>query len=538
MPALHGTMMQVPLTLEALVARAASEFSAVEIVSRRPDRSLARTTYGAVAARARRLGRALVGLGIGRGDAVATLMWNHAEHLEAYLGVPLSGAVLHTLNLRLHPDEIAFIARDAGDRVLLVDDVLMPLLAKVIAAGAQFERVFVVGATRAPAAPHATYEALLDGADEATPLPTLGEDDALGCCYTSGTTGRPKGVVYTHRSTILHALVSALPDSLGLSRRDTIMPVVPMFHVNAWGLPYTATFVGAKQVFPGPYLDAASLLDLLQRERVTCAAGVPTLWLGVRDALDAAPGAYSLRPGLRMIVGGAAAPEQLIRDFDRHGLTLLHAWGMTETSPIGLVARLPPELDDASDDVRYALRARQGVPPPLLEARARHDGVDVPHDGTTTGELEVRAPWVAARYAHADAPARWTPDGFFRTGDIVNVDEHGLVKLVDRVEDLIKSGGEWVASQEVEAALLAHPSVHEAAVIGVAHPRWGERPLAAIVFKPGARATDDELRAVLAGRFAKYCLPDAFVAVESIPRTSTGKYQKAELRARFKDWAW
>jgi fatty-acyl-CoA synthase len=525
-----ATMMEVPLTIELVVDRAEQWTGRVEVVSRRPDKHLDRTTYRAIATRARRLARALVGAGIAKGDRVATLMWNHSEHLEAYLGIPLAGAVTHTLNLRLHPDEIAFIANDARDRFLIVDDVLLPLYDKIVAAGARFERVYVVGAH----GPHAGYEDLLASAPEHVTLPTIDERDPLGVCYTSGTTGKPKGVVYSHRSTILHTIVAALPDSLALSRGDTLLPVVPMFHVNAWGLPFVSAMVGAKLVFPGPHLDPASLLDLLAQERVTVAAGVPTIWLGIREAIDAAPDRWKLQPGLRMIVGGSAAPEQLIRDFDRLGMTLLHAWGMTETSPIGLVSRLPPELADADEALRYKLRAKQGVPPPLIDIRVRNWQGDVPADDKTNGELLVRGPWVASGYANGETPDRWTKDGWFRTGDVARIDEHGFIQLTDRVADMIKSGGEWICSQELENVLMGHAAVREAAVIGVPHPKWSERPIAVIVLKPGAAVTADELRDHLAPKFPKFWLPDAVVFVDAIPRTSAGKFKKTELREKFR----
>jgi fatty-acyl-CoA synthase len=523
-----ATMMDVPLTLDWIADRAERWNGDGEIVSRRPDRSLTRTTYAQVIARARRLARALIGAGVSRGDRVATLAWNHSEHLEAYFGIPLAGATIHTLNLRLHPDEIAFIANDARDRMLIVDDVLLPLYEKVVAAGAKFERVIVVGRD---------YEQFLAGAPDVA-LPALAEQDALGVCYTSGTTGRPKGVVYSHRSTILHSLVAALPDCLNVSRADTLLPVVPMFHVNAWGLPYVAATCGTKLVFPGCFLDAPSLLELMAGERVTVAAGVPTIWIGIRDVLDAEPGKYQLQPELRMVVGGSAAPEQLIRDFDRLGMRLLHAWGMTETSPIGTVSRLPPVLAAADEATRYRLRAKQGRPVPLVELRVRNEAGDVPHDDKTSGEVLVRGPWIAASYAGGHSPERWTADGYFRTGDVARVDEHGFIQLTDRMNDLIKSGGEWIATQEVENALMCHPAVREAAVIGVAHPRWSERPLAVVVLRAGAECTPDELRGFLAPRFAKFWLPDAFVFVEAIPRTSAGKFKKTELREKFRDWQW
>lgn len=521
-----ATMMDVPLTIDLVVDRAAKWMGDVEIVSRRADKSIARTTYGAVVTRARRLARALIGGGIKPGDRVATLMWNHAEHLEAYFGIPLSGGVLHTLNLRLSPDDIAFIANDAGDRFLIVDEVLMPMCDKLTAAGGKFEKVIVVG-------PSGDYEAFLDSAKD-EPLPVLAESDAFGVCYTSGTTGKPKGVVYSHRSTVLHAIVEALPDSLNLSRADTLLPVVPMFHVNAWGLPFACALVGAKLVFPGPHLDATNLLDLFESERVTIGAGVPTIWIGIREALDANPGKWKLQPDVTMVIGGAAAPEQLIRDFDRLGLRLLHAWGMTETSPIGLVSRVPPHLRGADESTRYKLRAKQGVPPPLVEVIVRNDAGEVPADDRTSGELMVRGPWIAGSYMGGATPERWTEDGWFRTGDVAKVDAHGFVQLTDRVADLIKSGGEWIASQEIENVLMGHPSVKEAAVVGVPHPKWSERPIAVVVLKAGLEATSDELKAYVGERFPKYWIPDAIVFSDAIPRTSAGKFKKTELRETHK----
>jgi len=526
-----STMMDVPLTLDLIADRAERWMGDGEIVSRRPDKSLARTTYRQVIRRARQLARALIGAGITRGDRVATLMWNHAEHLEAYFGIPLAGAVTHTLNLRLHPQEIAYIANHGRDRVVIVDDVLLPLLDKVIAAGGGFERVLVVG----NAGEREAYEAFLAGAPDVA-LPALAESDPLATCYTSGTTGEPKGVVYSHRSTLLHTLTAALPDTLDLSRNDTLLPVVPMFHVNAWGLPYIAAMTGAKLVFPGPHLDPPSLLDLLVGERVTVAAGVPTIWLGIREAIDGAPERWKLVPGLRMIVGGSAAPEQLIRDFDRLGMTLIHAWGMTEMSPLGLVSRVPPQLADADDAVRYRVRAKQGVPPPLVELRVRNTAGEVPRDDRTSGEVEVRGPWITGSYVGGAAPERWTDDGYFRTGDVARQDAHGYVQLTDRIADLIKSGGEWIASQELENELMGHPAVREAAVIGVPHPKWSERPVAVYVLKPGATTSADELRDHLAAKFPKFWLPDAFEQIDAIPRTSAGKFRKTELRDRFRGY--
>jgi len=311
-----------------------------------------------------------------------------------------------------------------------------------------------------------------------------------------------------------------------------------MFHVNAWGLPYTATLVGAKQVYPGPHLDALSLLELMETEKVTIAAGVPTLWIGIREAMQKEPERWKLQPDVSMIVGGAAAPEGLIRDFDALGLRIVHAWGMTETSPLGLVSRLPPEAETLPEAERYALRAKQGVPPPLVDLVIRNEQGEVPHDGTTSGEVLIRAPWVASKYATADTPERWTDDGYFRTGDVGTIDAHGFVRLTDRMADLIKSGGEWIASQELENALMGHPGVQEAAVIGLPHAKWSERPLAVVVKRAGMEVDAAELKTFLAERFAKFWLPDAFDFVTEIPRTSTGKFKKTELRTRYADWTW
>jgi fatty-acyl-CoA synthase len=530
-----NTMMDVPLTIDWIAERAARWMGDGEVVSRRPDKSLARTTYGQLIGRAYQLARGLVAAGIRKGDRVATLMWNHAEHLEAYLGIPLSGGAVHTLNLRLHPDEIAYIANDAGDRFVIVDDVLVPLLDKVIAAGGKFERIFVVGTCGELGAREA-YEAFLAAAPAAQDLPQLAESDALATCYTSGTTGKPKGVVYSHRSTMLHTLIAALPDSLAISRQDTLLPVVPMFHVNAWGLPYMAAMTGARLIFPGPHLDPASLLELIVGERVNVAAGVPTIWLGIREALDAHPGRWPLPPGLRMIVGGSAAPEQLIRDFDRLGMTLIHAWGMTEMSPVGLVSKVPPALAGAPADEVYKLRAKQGVPPPLVDIRVRNEAGDVARDDQTAGEVLVRGPAIARAYHGGHTPERWTDDGWFRTGDVARIDRHGFVQLTDRIADLIKSGGEWIATQELENALMGHPAIREAAVVGAPHPKWSERPIAVYVVKPGATVSVDELRAHLAARFPKFWLPDAFEAIDAIPRTSAGKFLKSALREQYRGY--
>jgi fatty-acyl-CoA synthase len=530
-----GSMMNFPLTLAPLLERAGKLFGASEIVSRLPDNSLRRYTYREFHARALALGAALQAAGMKRGDRVATLMWNHYAHLEAYFGIPCAGGVLHTLNLRLHPDDIVYIAGHAGDRFLIVDDVLLPLYEQ-IRDRVPFEKVIVVPTTGAKVpAPYADYEALLAAAP---PFQAVGleENDAAAMCYTSGTTGRPKGVVYSHRSLVLHSLATATVDYLGVGNRDCVCPVVPMFHVNAWGLPYTAVMMGAKLAFPGPHLDAVSLLDLYESERVTITAGVPTIWMGILQALEREPQRWHLPPGVRMVVGGAAAPEALIRAFDRYGLKVVHGWGMTETSPVGTVNYLKRELGALTPDETYAVRAKQGVPLPFFEMRAMNDEGEVAWDGATMGELQVRGPWVAARYHDLAAESdKWTADGWFRTGDIVTLDAAGYMKITDRMKDLIKSGGEWISSLDLENALVSHPAVQEAAVIGVHHLKWDERPLAVIVLKPGQQATGPALREFLSPRFAKFWLPDAFVFVDAIPRTATGKMLKAKLREQFRD---
>ena len=528
--------MNFPLTLAHLFGRAGRLFPDSEIVSRLPDKSLHRYRYADFHRRASALAGALRRLGLQRGERVGTLMWNHYAHLETYFAVPCSGAVVHTLNLRLHPDDIAYIANHGGDRFLIVDDVLLPLLDKFRAA-AKFERIIVVplSGSAVPAGCE-NYEALIA---QSAPfeVPALNEEDPAAMCYTSGTTGRPKGVAYSHRSLVLHSLASALPDVMGLSNADTVCPVVPMFHVNAWGIPFTAVMTGSKIAFPGPHLDAISLLDLYQSEQVTMTAGVPTIWMGILQALEREPARWRLPAGMRMVVGGSAAPESMIRVFDRYGLKVIHGWGMTETAPVAAVNYLKRGLEFASPDEQYAYRAKQGVPLPFVEVRAMTPQGEAPWDGEAMGELEVRGPWVAASYHGIGTEAdKWSADGWFRTGDVVTLDAHGYIKITDRIKDLIKSGGEWISSVDLENELVAHPKVAEAAVIAVADARWGERPLAVLVLKEGATATEDELREFLAPKFSKIWLPDGYEFVDQIPRTSTGKMLKASLRETYRNW--
>ncbi|HSL21483.1 MAG TPA: long-chain fatty acid--CoA ligase [Vicinamibacterales bacterium] len=534
---MRGLIMDYPLTLSTILRRAETLFPHKRVISRRPDKSLHQTTYGEVARRARQLAAALGQLGIRPGHRVATLAWSHHRHLEAYFGIPMAGAVLHTLNLRLHPDDLGYIAGHAGDRAILVDAALLPLLERFRAAvpGATF---IVMGEGQPVPPGFLDYETLLaDAAADSLVEPSIDERDAAAMCYTSGTTGRPKGVLYSHRAIVLHSFASGLDCAMGIRESDVVLPVVPMFHVNAWGLPFTATMLGAAQVFPGPCLDPASLLDLMSNQGVTITAGVPSIWAGILQALDKEPGAWNLSKMRCMLVGGAAVPPAILTGFqERHGLRVLHAWGMTETTPLGTVAALPSDLANADPGAQYRHRCMQGQPAPFVEIRARGAEQLVPWDGQTMGELEVRGPWVASAYFGDDTSDRFTTDGWFRTGDLVTIDPRGTVEIRDRIKDVIKSGGEWISSLALENALMAHPAILEAAVIAVPHPRWQERPLAVVVLRPGTTATPQELRDFLAPHFASWALPDAFEIVPEIPKTSTGKMQKSVLRERFRDY--
>lgn len=536
---MKGTMMQSPLTLVPLFERAGKLFSNVEIASRRPDNSTHRYTYGDMHRRARALAAILQDSGMRPGDRVATLMWNHYAHLEAYCAIPVVGGVLHTLNLRLHPDELAYIANDAEDRFLIVDDVLLPLFER-FKARVNFERVIVVPFSGQPVPPGCEdYELLLQQSSCNPNYACLDENDAAGMCYTSGTTGKPKGVVYSHRAIALHSYSISLPDNFSISRCDTILPAMSMFHANAWGLPYAALMQGSKLVLPGPNLQPEILLDILSTEQITLTGAVPTVWLAVLGALEQQPERWPLAEGLRVVIAGSACPEALFRRFDKLGVRVIQPWGMTETTPIATVCTPKPHMKAWSEDARYELRAKQGLPSPFIEVRLTGDDGEVSWDGKTPGELEVRGPFVAAGYYKLPEESnKWSPDGWLRTGDIATIDCDGYVKITDRTKDLIKSGGEWISSVDVENALVAHPAVAEAAVIAVPHCKWQERPLAVVVLRSGATVSEDELRSFLAGAFAKWQLPDDFVFVSELPHTSTGKLLKSELRQRYKDWNW
>ena len=536
---MKGTMMSFPLTLRPLLERAAKLFPNVEIVSSRPDNSIHRYTYREMAQRARSLAAVLQAAGLKPGDRVASLMWNHHAHLEAYFGVPCAGGILHTLNLRLHPDELAYIINHAQDRFLIVDDVLLYLFEK-FKNKVKFERVFVVPFSGEPVpAASEDYETLLRDNPGTPVYPELDEDDAAAMCYTSGTTGEPKGVAYSHRAIVLHSYSISLPDNFSLSRFDCILPAMSMFHANAWGLPYAAVMNGSRLVLPGPNLQPERLLDLLSVEHVTLTGAVPTVWLGVLDTLERQPGRWTLTPSMRIVVAGSAAPESLFRRFEKLGVRVIQPWGMTETTPIATVCTLKPGMQNWSEDRQFELRAKQGLASPFVEIRAVGDHGEIPWDGKTPGELEIRGPFVAASYYNLpEERNRWTNDGWFRTGDVVTIDVEGYMKITDRTKDLIKSGGEWISSVDVENALVAHSAVREAAVVAVPHPKWQERPLAAVVLKEDCQVTAEELRSFLACKFAKWQLPDEFIFVPSLPHTSTGKLLKSELRRQFQHWVW
>jgi fatty-acyl-CoA synthase len=533
-----GLIQDYQLTLPAILRRAEELYGKKEIVSRNPDKSFHRYTYADFVRRTKKLAVALGELGLEKSDRVVTLAWNTHQHLEAYFGVPSADLVLHTLNPRLSPNDLAYIINHADDRVLLIDETLVELL-DGFEDEVDLEHVFVFSADGSGPEGLESYENLLEGADETHfEYPDLDEKDAAALCYTSGTTGRPKGALYSHRSICLHSMALAAADGLGIRERDVVLPVVPMFHVNAWGVPFAATMVGAKQVMPGQHLDPESLLEDYEQERVTFTAGVPTVFLAVLQALDSDPAAYDLSQMRSMAIGGSAAPESMIRGFDeRHGLSVVHAWGMTETDPVATVCHLTGELLEAPEDEQYKYRAKQGFPLPFIEIRARGDEGFIPWDGEAMGELEVRGPWVANSYFNTEEGSdKFTEDGWFKTGDIVTIEPRGYVEIRDRDKDLVKSGGEWISSVDLENAIMGHEAVAEAAVIAIPHEKWDERPLAVVVLKDGQEVTAEDLLSHLEGDFAKWQLPDAVEFVDEIPRTATGKFLKMELREQFKDY--
>ena len=532
-PTLSGLMMdEYPLSLTAVVERAELLTPERKVVYRRPDCNVHRTTMGDCVRRARRLAAALAELGIKEGDRMGTLMWNQPEHLEAYYGVPAMGAVVHTLNPRLHPDELAFIAADAEDRAIIVDETLVGVLDSFRGAH-DFEHVIVVSHSGKVPDGVIDYESLID---RGQPMEWPAPDERRACaiCYTSGTTGRPKGVLYSHRALVLHSFMACMPDQMNMSMCDTVLPVVPMFHANAWGIPYTATMVGASLVLPGPHLDAESVLDLLAEEKVTLTAGVPTVWMAMLKAIEAEPDRWDLGNLHRLLVGGSAVPRSMIEGYQKHGLFIIQGWGMTETSPLASTSSVPPELAGAPDEEKFDYRARQGTPAPFVDIRARgDDGELIPWDDKAMGELEVRGPWVAGAYFGGTGAEKFTGDGWFQTGDVVKINQHGCIRITDRSKDLVKSGGEWISSVDMENLLMGHPAVAEAAVIAVPDEKWDERPMAVVVLKDGAEATLDDLREHLSSHFAKWQLPERVEFIDEIPRTATGKFKKIALREQF-----
>ncbi|MCC7364169.1 MAG: long-chain fatty acid--CoA ligase [Dehalococcoidia bacterium] len=527
------------LTLVQLLERLGTYFPDNDVVTRLADGTIHRYTYRDCYNRSHQLSNALRRLGVKEGDRVGTLGWNTFRHMEAYLAIPTMGAVLHTLNLRLHPHDLAYIADHAGDSVIIADRSLLPLLEQFKGEVKSLRHVIVMPDDGPTPEGYLDYEQLIAGESTDFAYPDIDERSAAAMCYTSGTTGHPKGVVYGHRSSVLHSLTAALPDALGLSERDRVLPVVPMFHANAWSLPYGAALTGASMIFPGPVLQPPVLLDLMAAEKVTIAAGVPTIWNGVLALLDQDASKWDISALRYMLVGGSAAPPAMIEGFKkRHGLDMVHAWGMTEMSPIGSLARVKNKELDAGPEVALGRRASQGYAVPFVDTRHVDDaGTVLPWDGQTMGELEVRGPWVAATYYNNDEQAdRFTPDGWFKTGDIVTIDSEGYITITDRSKDVIKSGGEWISTVALENAIMAHPAIMEAAVFAARHPKWDERPLAAVVFKPGQEATKDELNAFLEKDFAKFWLPDDYLVVPEIPKTSVGKFQKIRLREEYGEY--
>ncbi|WP_448566335.1 long-chain fatty acid--CoA ligase [Thermus sp.] len=530
---LSSTMMEEELNLWDFLERAAELFGRKEVVSRLHTGEIHRTTYAEVHRRARQLMGGLRDLGVGVGDRVATLAFNHFRHLEAYFAVPGMGAILHTANPRLSPKEIAYILNHAEDKVLLFDPQLLPL---VEALRPELKTVahLVVMDEKAPEG-YLAYEEVLGEERDPVRVP---ERAACGMAYTTGTTGLPKGVVYSHRALVLHSLAANLEDGTALSERDVVLPVVPMFHVNAWCLPYAATLVGAKQVLPGPRLDPASLVELFDGEGVTFTAGVPTVWLALADYLEGT--GHRLRTLKRLVVGGSAAPRSLVERLERMGIEVRQGYGLTETSPVVVQNFIKSYLEEGLPfEEKVALKAKTGLPIPLVRLRvADEEGRPVPKDGKTMGEVQVRGPWITQGYYKNEEASRaaLTQDGFFRTGDIAVWDEEGYLEIKDRLKDLIKSGGEWISSVDLENALMGHPKVREAAVVAIPHPRWQERPLAVVVPR-GEEPTPEELNGhLLQAGFAKWQLPDAYVFVEEIPRTSAGKFLKRALRERYRDF--
>ena len=535
--ALMGQMMSAPLLISSIIRHAARYYGSTEIVSRRTEGDLHRYTYRDCELRARKVAQALEALGVEQGDRVGTLAWNGYRHLEIYYGVSGMGAVCHTINPRLFPEQIAYIVNHAEDRFIFFDATFLPLV-EGVAPHCPNVKGWIMMTDRAhmPAESKVDllcYEDLIDAHDGAYEWPELDENQASSLCYTSGTTGNPKGALYSHRSTVLHSYASALPDALGCSAKDVILPVVPMFHVNAWGLPYSVPLVGAKLVFPGAKLDGASLYELFEQEGVTFSAGVPTVWLGLLQYVQANKLKFSTFR--RTVIGGSAAPPAMIRTLESFDVEVIHAWGMTEMSPLGTSCKLLARHKDLSEDARHKILEKQGrviygVDMKIVDG----EGQELPWDGKAFGDLLVRGPWVIDHYYRNDNNP--LVDGWFPTGDVATIDEEGYMQITDRSKDVIKSGGEWISSIDVENVAAAHPAVHMAACISAYHPKWDERPLLVVVKRPGMDVTREELLGFFEGKVAKWWIPDDVAFVTEIPLTATGKMQKLRLREQFKEY--
>lgn len=530
-------MMQTPLLLSSFIRRAERFFPNKMVISRTGENTIQRFTYREWAKRTRKLSNALESLGMEKGTKVGTFAWNHHRHLEAYFGVPCTGAVLHMINIRLSPEHIIYIINHAEDEILLVDEEFFPHLEKM-APHLKTVKHFVIMSDRKEVPETAlenvhSYEALLDQASDEYDYPEdMDENLPAGLCYTSATTGLPKGVMYSHRGLVLHSYALGLADAMGMRERDIAMSVVPMFHVNAWGMPFAGVFFGTTQVLPGPGFNPAVLLDLIETEKVTLTAGVPTIWLAVLKELQQNPRDIS---SLRAIVcGGSASPKGLVRAFEeQYNIPFITGYGMTETTPLVSMSVLTSSVADLQGEELIDTRAMQGLTMPGLDVRVVNEEGEVPWDGKTMGELTVKGPWIASEYYKDERTEEAFKDGWLYTGDIAVMTENGYLKLTDRTKDLIKSGGEWISSVDLENALMTHEEVYEAAVVAVPHEKWMERPLACVVMKEGAAQDDakkDQLKDYLKGQFASWWVPDDILFVKEIPKTSVGKFLKAALR--------
>ncbi|MBM1145378.1 long-chain-fatty-acid--CoA ligase [Alcanivorax sp. ZXX171] len=533
-----GQMMNQPLLISSQIRHAARYHADGEIVSVETGGGLHRTNWGEVEQRARRLGSALLGLGLERSDRVATLAWNNHRHLEIYFGVSGAGLVCHTINPRLFPEQLVYIFNHAEDKVLFIDKTFLPLIEALRDKLPKLEHVYLLGEKDDEAAAKVPglkfYEDLIDQGDDGFEWPEFDENTASSLCYTSGTTGNPKGALYSHRSTVLHSMAVALPDSLALTARDCLLPVVPMFHVNAWGIPYAAAMVGAKVVLPGPGLDGDSLKNLINSEEVTCAAGVPTLWQGLIGALKKAGEKV---PSLtRTVIGGSACPPSMIATFrDDYGVDTLHAWGMTEMSPVGSVSTLLHKHMALSPEEQAAIRAKQGRPPFGVDLMVGdEEGNERPMDGDTQGDLYAKGHWVISGYFNVDTPAPHK-QGWFPTGDIATLDPNGILTIKDRSKDVIKSGGEWISSVELENIAMGMEQVADAAVIAAKHAKWDERPLLIAVKAEGQDPSEQDVLAGFEGKVASWQVPDAVVFVDELPRNATGKVLKTKLRDEYEN---